>query len=64
MGLVELIVLLAVVGVILWVINTQIPWIDANIKRIINIVVLIVVCIFLLSLFGILPNLNAIRVGG
>lgn len=64
MGLIELLVLLVVVGVILWVINTQIPWIDANIKRIINIVVLIVVCIFLLSLFGILPNLNAIRVGG
>lgn len=64
MGLIELVVLLVVVGIILWVVNTQIPWIDANIKRIINIVVLIVVCIFLLSLFGILPNLNAIRVGG
>lgn len=63
MGLLTLIVLLVVVGVVLWVVNTQIPWIDANIKKIINIVVIIVVCLWLLSVFGILPDLNAIRVG-
>lgn len=64
MGLIELIVLLAVVGIVLYLVNAQVPWIDANIKKIINIVVIIVVIVWLLALFGILPNLNAIRVGG
>lgn len=64
MSLLSLIVLLAVIGAILWVVNTQVTFIDANFKKIINIVVIIVVCIWLLSLFGILPDLNAIRVGG
>lgn len=64
MGLLSLIVILAIIGVVLWVINTQIPWIDANIKKIINIVVIIVVCLWLLSVVGLLPDLNAIKVGG
>lgn len=63
MGLLELIVILAIIGVVLWVVNTQVPWIDANIKKIINIVVIIVVVIWLLSLVGLLPDLNAIKVG-
>lgn len=63
MSLITLIVLLIIVGVLLWVINTQIPM-DATIKKIINIVVIIVVCLWLLSVFGILPDLNAIKVGG
>lgn len=62
MSLITLIVLLIIVGVLLWVVNTQIPM-DVNIKKIINIVVIIVVCLWLLSVFGILPDLNAIRVG-
>lgn len=62
MPLVQLIVLLVVVGVILWAINKYIPM-DATIKRIINIIVIIAVCIYLLSLFGLLPNLGAIKVG-
>lgn len=64
MGLLSLIVILVVIGVVLWVVNTQIPWIDANIKKIINIVVIIVVCLWLLSVVGLLPDLNAIKVGG
>lgn len=63
MSLITLVVLLIIVGVLLWVVNTQIPM-DAMIKKIINIVVIIVVCLWLLSVFGILPDLNAIRVGG
>ena len=63
MSLIGLVVLLIVIGVLLWVVNTQIPM-DATIKKIINIVVIIVVCLWLLSVFGILPDLNAIRVGG
>lgn len=63
MPLLSLIIVLCVIGAILWVINTQITFIDANIKKIINILVIIVVCLWLLSVFGILPDLNAIRVG-
>lgn len=62
MSLISLVVLLIVVGVLLYLMNTQIPM-DATIKKIINIVVILVVCIWLLSVFGILPDLNAIRVG-
>lgn len=64
MSLITLIVLLLIIGAVLWVVNTQLTFIDANIKKIINIVVIIVVCLWLLSVFGILPDLNAIRVGG
>lgn len=62
MSLITLVVLLIIVGVLLWVVNTQIPM-DATIKKIINIVVIIVVCLWLLSVFGILPDLNAVHVG-
>ena len=61
MSLISLIVLLIVVGVILYLVNTYIP-LEATIKKIINIVVIVVVCLWLLSIFGILPDLNAIRV--
>ena len=64
MSLISLVVVLIVVGVLLWLVNTQLTMIDATIKKIINIVVIIVVCLWLLSVFGILPDLNAIRVGG
>jgi len=61
MELIQLVVLLAVIGVILWAINTYIPM-EPHIKQIINVVVIIAVCLWLLSLFGLLPG--HIRVGG
>lgn len=64
MSLISLVVVLIVIGVLLWLVNTQLTMIDGTIKKIINIVVIIVVCLWLLSVFGILPDLNAIRVGG
>ena len=63
MSLISLIVILVIVGVILYMINTQITVIDDKIKRIINWVVVIVVCLWLLSVFGLLPDLNAIKAG-
>ena len=62
MGLLQLIIILVVVGVVLWAINAFVPM-AASIKKILNIVVIVVVCLWLLSLFGVLPNINAIRVG-
>jgi len=62
MDLIQLIVLLVVVGVVLYLVNRFVPM-EATIKKILNIVVIVVVCIWLLSLFGLLPNLGAIHVG-
>jgi len=61
-SLVTLIVVLCVVGVILWLINTYLPM-DQKIKTILNIVVVIVVILWLLSAFGLLGDIKAIRIG-
>lgn len=53
MSIIGLIVILVVVGVLLYLVNTMLP-IDGNIKKIINIVVVIAVILWLLSVFGIL----------
>jgi len=57
MSLISLLVVLIVVGVILWLINTYIPM-DAKIKKILNVVVVIVVILWLLQAIGILGNLR------
>jgi len=62
MPLIQLVVLLIVVGVLLWLMETYIPM-NQTIKRIIEAVVIIVIVVWLLGLFGILPDVNAIRVG-
>lgn len=62
MTLLSLIVLLVVLGLIMYLINTYIPM-DDNIKKILNIAVIIIVIIWLLTTTGLLPDLNAIRVG-
>jgi len=61
MSLISLLVVLIVVGVILWLINTYIPM-DAKIKKILNVVVVIVVILWLLQAFGILGNLSNVRI--
>jgi len=62
MSLVSLVVVLVVVGVILWLINSYIPM-DAKIKKILNVVVVIVVIIWLLQAFGVLGNIQGLRIG-
>ncbi|MDQ5909998.1 MAG: hypothetical protein QG599_2093 [Pseudomonadota bacterium] len=62
MPLIQLIVALVVVGVALWLINNFIPM-DGNIKKILNVVVIIVVVLWLLSAFGILGSIQGMRVG-
>ena len=63
MPLLNLIIVLAVVGVVLWLINRFIPM-QSTIKTILNVVVIIVVAIWLLNAFGILGHLSTIRIGG
>ncbi len=62
MPLISLVIILIVVGVLLWLANTYIPM-DAKIKSIMNVVVVIAVVLWLLQVFGVLGDINAIRVG-
>jgi uncharacterized protein YhhL (DUF1145 family) len=62
MPLINLVIVLIVVGVLLWLVNTYIPM-DRKIKQILNIVVVIVVVIWLLQVFGVIGALGNIRVG-
>ena len=55
MPLVNVVLTLIVVGVVLWLINAYIPM-QATIKKILNIVVVIVVVLWLLYGFGVLNN--------
>jgi hypothetical protein len=61
MPLISLVITLIVVGVLLWLVNAYIPM-DAKIKQILNIVVVICVVIWLLYAFGILGRADEIRV--
>ncbi len=54
MPLIQLIVLLVVVGLVLWLVETQIPM-DPTIKTIIRIVIVLAVIVWLLNLVGLLP---------
>jgi hypothetical protein len=62
MPIINLIIVLVVVGVILWLVNSYIPM-QSTIKRILNVVVIIAVVIWLLSVFGVIGDISAIRIG-
>ncbi len=62
MPLIQVAVVLIVVGVLLWLVNNYIPM-AGSIKSILNAVVVIVVVLWLLSVFGIIGSLSNIRVG-
>ena len=62
MPLIHVVIVLVVVGVILWLINSYIPM-AGSIKSILNAVVVIVVVLWLLSVFGLIGELSSIRVG-
>ena len=57
MPILTIIIVLIVVGVLLWLINTYIPM-QRSIKSILNAVVIIVVVIWLLKVFGLLSGLQ------
>ena len=62
MGLLELIIIIAVVGVVLWAVNAYIPMAEP-VKRILNIVVVVVLVIWLLSIFLPMTGFHDIKVG-
>ena len=60
MPLINVVIILIVVGVLMWLVNTYIPM-DGTIKRVLNIVVLVAVVLWLLSVFGVLGSLETIQ---
>lgn len=59
--MISLVVTLIVVGMLLWLVNTYIPM-DAKIKKILNVVVVVCVVVWLLYAFGIMGRGGDIRV--
>jgi hypothetical protein len=62
MPLLQVVLVLVVVGVLLWLVNSFIPM-QGTIKSILNAIVVIAVVVWLLNVFGLLHNLSKIRVG-
>ena len=62
MPLLQVLLVLVVVGVLLWLVNSFIPM-QGTIKSILNAVVVICVVVWLMNVFGLLHNLSNIRVG-
>lgn len=61
MSLLTILLVIVVVGVLLWAINSFIPM-DGKIKSILNIVVVIALIIWLLQAFGVIGALSGVRV--
>ena len=60
MPLITIVIVLVVVGVALLLINTYIPM-AKSVKTILNIVVVVVLCIWLLQAFGLIDSIRGIR---
>jgi hypothetical protein len=59
--LVNIIVILVVVGLVMWLINTYIPMAGA-IKSLLNIVVFVVLLIWILQVFGVIGAIPGLRI--
>jgi hypothetical protein len=62
MPLIQILLVLIVVGVLLWLVNSFIPM-AGSIKSILNAVVVICVVLWLLNVFGLFHSFSRIRVG-
>ena len=62
MPLVSLVVVLIVIGVVLYMINNYIPM-ASSIKTILNLVVVIAVCVWLLQAVGLWAQISSYRIG-
>ena len=61
MDLLTIMIVLVVVGVLLWLVNTYIPM-DGKIKKVLNIAVVVIVVLWLLRALGLFTNLHSIHV--
>ncbi len=60
MPLINIVITLVIVGVALWAINKFIPM-PRSIKTVLNLVVVVVLCLWLLNAFGVIDNMHGIR---
>jgi len=60
MPLLTVVLTLLVIGVLMWLFDSYIP-LDATIKRVIHVVIIICVVIWLIQLSGLLGNLQTIQ---
>jgi hypothetical protein len=60
-SLVNIVVILVVVGLVMWLINTYIPMAGA-IKSLLNIVVFVVLLIWILQVFGLIGAIPGLRI--
>jgi hypothetical protein len=61
-ALIEVVIVLIIVGVLLWLVNTYIPM-ASPVKSLLNAVVVIALVIWLLQVFGVWHYITNIRVG-
>ena len=61
MPLLSIVIVLIVVGVALYLINNYVPM-ASSIKTILNVVVVIVVCVWLLQVFGVISGVSGYRI--
>jgi hypothetical protein len=62
MPLLQIMIVLVVVGVLLWLVNSYIPM-QGTIKSILNAVVIICVVLWLLNVFGLFHSLPRFHIG-
>jgi hypothetical protein len=62
MPLLQILMVLIVIGVLLWLVNSFIPM-QGTIKSILNAVVVIATVLWLMNVFGLLHSLSHIRAG-
>lgn len=61
MSLVSIIIVFVIVGLILYLINTFIPM-EGNVKKLMNIAVILILVLWLLQATGLISSLDVIRV--
>ena len=62
MPILTILLVIVLVGVLLWAVNSFIPM-DSKVRSILNVVVVLLLIIWLLQAFGLLHGLANIRVG-
>jgi len=60
MDILTILIVIVIVGVLLWLVNSYIPM-QAGVKKILNVVVIILLIIWLLSAFGVFHYLSGIN---
>lgn len=63
MPILTVVLVIVAVGILLWAVNTYITIIDPKVKQILNVVVIVALVLWLLSLFGLFDALSTVHVG-